>query len=82
MEIGSKTFIVTGAASGLGEATARMIVKRGGYVVLADINPAGKRLPMNLASALLHRHGCDPGSGWGAARWRPRKRNSALCMAW
>jgi NAD(P)-dependent dehydrogenase (short-subunit alcohol dehydrogenase family) len=51
MEIGKKTFIVTGAASGLGEATARMIVKRGGYVVLADINPAGDALAKELGEA-------------------------------
>ena len=43
MDISKKAFIVTGAASGLGEATARMIVRRGGRVVLADVNPAGKR---------------------------------------
>ena len=48
MEIGGKAFIVTGAASGLGEATARMIVERGGSVVLADINPAGEALAHEL----------------------------------
>ncbi|HEY4357173.1 MAG TPA: 3-hydroxyacyl-CoA dehydrogenase [Acidobacteriaceae bacterium] len=41
MNIESSTFIVTGGASGLGAATARMIVARGGNVVLADVNPAG-----------------------------------------
>jgi NAD(P)-dependent dehydrogenase (short-subunit alcohol dehydrogenase family) len=51
MEIGKKTFIVTGAASGLGEATARMIVGRGGNVVLADINPAGAALAKELGAA-------------------------------
>ena len=44
MEISKKAFIVTGAASGLGEATARMIVDRGGSVILADINSAGAAL--------------------------------------
>jgi NAD(P)-dependent dehydrogenase (short-subunit alcohol dehydrogenase family) len=48
MEIGGKAFIVTGAASGLGEATARMIVERGGSVILADINPAGEALAHEL----------------------------------
>jgi NAD(P)-dependent dehydrogenase (short-subunit alcohol dehydrogenase family) len=48
MEIRSKTFIVTGAASGLGEATARMIVNRGGSVLIADINPAGAALATEL----------------------------------
>lgn len=51
MDISKKTFIVTGAASGLGEATARMIVSRGGNVVLADINPAGDALAKQLGAA-------------------------------
>lgn len=48
MDITGKTFIVTGAASGLGEATARMIVKRGGSVIIADINPDGAKLAADL----------------------------------
>ncbi len=51
MEIANKAFIVTGAASGLGEATARMFVNRGGSVVLADINPAGAALAKQLGPA-------------------------------
>jgi NAD(P)-dependent dehydrogenase (short-subunit alcohol dehydrogenase family) len=50
MKIGGKAFIVTGAASGLGEATARMIVGRGGSVILADINRAGEALARELGS--------------------------------
>ena len=38
MEIKGKTFVVTGGASGLGEATVRAIVEAGGNVVVADIN--------------------------------------------
>lgn len=38
MEIKNKTFLVTGGASGLGEATARALVAAGGRVVIADIN--------------------------------------------
>ncbi|WP_374657325.1 3-hydroxyacyl-CoA dehydrogenase [Inhella sp.] len=37
MEIKDKVFIVTGAASGLGEGTARMLVAQGARVVLADL---------------------------------------------
>ncbi len=37
MEIAGKVFIVTGAASGLGEGTARMLVSKGGKVVIADL---------------------------------------------
>ena len=51
MQIASKAFIVTGAASGLGEATARMIVNRGGSVIIADINPAGAALATTLGPA-------------------------------
>jgi NAD(P)-dependent dehydrogenase (short-subunit alcohol dehydrogenase family) len=51
MEISKRAFIVTGAASGLGEATARMFVNRGGSVVIADINPAGEALANQLGPA-------------------------------
>ena len=48
MKIEGNTFLVTGAASGLGAATARMFVERGGNVVLADVNPAGNTLAEEL----------------------------------
>ena len=38
MTITNKTFLVTGGASGLGLATAQMIVDNGGHAVLLDIN--------------------------------------------
>jgi NAD(P)-dependent dehydrogenase (short-subunit alcohol dehydrogenase family) len=37
MELKGSTFVVTGGASGLGAATARMIVQGGGNVVIADL---------------------------------------------
>ncbi len=37
MEIKGKVFIVTGAASGLGEGTARMLAREGASVVVADL---------------------------------------------
>ena len=37
MQIEGSTFIVTGGASGLGAATARMIVDGGGHAVIADL---------------------------------------------
>ena len=40
MEIKGNVFVVTGGGSGLGAATARMIVAGGGKVVLADVNEA------------------------------------------
>jgi NAD(P)-dependent dehydrogenase (short-subunit alcohol dehydrogenase family) len=38
MQIKGNVFVVTGGGSGLGAATARMIVANGGKVVLADVN--------------------------------------------
>lgn len=40
MELKESVFVVTGGGSGLGAATARMIVAGGGKVVLADVNKA------------------------------------------
>lgn len=40
MRIQDNVFIVTGGGSGLGAATAKMIVDNGGKVVLADVNEA------------------------------------------
>jgi NAD(P)-dependent dehydrogenase (short-subunit alcohol dehydrogenase family) len=41
MQIQNNVFIVSGGASGLGAATARMIVQAGGKVVLADVQVEG-----------------------------------------
>jgi NAD(P)-dependent dehydrogenase (short-subunit alcohol dehydrogenase family) len=41
MQINDNVFIVTGGASGLGAATARLLVAQGGKVVIADLNQAG-----------------------------------------
>ena len=48
MEIKDHAFIVTGASSGLGAATARMLVSQGGQVLLADIDQKGKELAAEL----------------------------------
>jgi NAD(P)-dependent dehydrogenase (short-subunit alcohol dehydrogenase family) len=40
MTISNNVFFITGAASGLGLATAQMIVDNGGFVLLADLNVA------------------------------------------
>lgn len=41
MTIKDKVFIVTGGASGLGLATASMIIENNGYAILADVNTEG-----------------------------------------
>jgi NAD(P)-dependent dehydrogenase (short-subunit alcohol dehydrogenase family) len=52
MQIKDQVFIVTGGASGLGAATARMLVEHGGKVVLADVQvEAGEQLAAELGAA-------------------------------
>jgi NAD(P)-dependent dehydrogenase (short-subunit alcohol dehydrogenase family) len=52
MRIRDHVFLVTGAASGLGAAVARLLIMEGGSVVLADVNSdAGKSLAMELGEA-------------------------------
>jgi len=49
MQIKQKTFLITGGASGLGFATAKMIVENGGNAVLLDINEeAGQKAEREL----------------------------------
>lgn len=49
MNLENSVFVVTGGASGLGAATAAMVVKGGGKVVLADLNQqAGDALAAEL----------------------------------
>ncbi len=57
MEIKNRVFIITGGASGLGAATARMIVDNGGKVVLADVQvEAGEKLAAELQGKFVK---CD-----------------------
>ena len=52
MDIAGKSFIVTGGASGLGEGTARMLVREGGKVVIADLQvDKGDALAAELGDA-------------------------------
>lgn len=54
MKITDKVFIVGGGASGLGLATAKMIVENGGCVLLADVNvDAGKAAVISLGDKAL-----------------------------
>ncbi|MBP0600794.1 SDR family NAD(P)-dependent oxidoreductase [Herbaspirillum sp. LeCh32-8] len=60
MRIEGNVFIVTGAASGLGAATARMIAAAGGKPVLADLNEdAGSKLAQELDGVFVR---CDVSS--------------------
>jgi len=57
MQIQGGVFIITGGASGLGAATARMIADNGGKVVLADVQAeAGQNLAFELNGKCIR---CD-----------------------
>ena len=57
MQIAHHVFIVTGAASGLGAATARRLSAAGAHVVLADVqDDAGQTLAKDLGGRFVH---CD-----------------------
>ena len=57
MEIAGSVAIVTGAASGLGAATARRLVAQGAQVVIADMNAnAGAQLAAELGSNAVFAH--------------------------
>ncbi len=57
MDIAGKVFIVTGAASGLGEGTARMLAREGATVVVADVQTdKGLALAQELGGAFVK---CD-----------------------
>ena len=57
MDIAGKVFIVTGAASGLGEGAARMLAREGATVVVADVQAdKGQALAQELGGAFVQ---CD-----------------------
>jgi 3-hydroxyacyl-CoA dehydrogenase / 3-hydroxy-2-methylbutyryl-CoA dehydrogenase len=57
MEIRNHTFIVTGGASGLGEATARTIVSEGGNAAVFDLaDDAGRNLTDALGRSAIYCH--------------------------
>ncbi|MDO5769291.1 MAG: SDR family NAD(P)-dependent oxidoreductase [Psychrobacter sp.] len=63
MDIQDKAFIVTGGASGLGEATTRALVAAGGKVVIADLNSdKGEALASELGNQTRFVR-CDVTSG-------------------
>ncbi len=44
MEIKGSVFVITGAASGIGEASARAMIKEGAKVVMGDMNEEALKL--------------------------------------
>ena len=69
MELKGSVFLITGGASGLGAATARMVVAGGGKAMLADLKEAeGEALAAELGSAarFVRTDVTDETSGKGA----------------
>jgi NAD(P)-dependent dehydrogenase (short-subunit alcohol dehydrogenase family) len=61
MELNGTSAIVTGAASGLGEATARVLAQAGAYVVVADVSDeAGKEVAASIGGQFAHTDVTDP----------------------
>src|SRR5207253_8092429 len=46
--LSGKVALITGAASGMGAAQARLFVEEGASVLLCDVNPAGRELAESL----------------------------------
>ena len=76
MDISGLSAVITGGASGLGEATARMLTAAGGKVALFDMNAEkGEALAAELSGVFVSVDVSDPASpsvlgsfpSWGAA---------------
>jgi NAD(P)-dependent dehydrogenase (short-subunit alcohol dehydrogenase family) len=67
MELNGTSAIVTGGASGLGEATARLLAQAGAHVVVADLNDeAGKKVADEIGGTFAKTNVTDPDSVQGA----------------
>jgi rhamnulose-1-phosphate aldolase/alcohol dehydrogenase len=53
-ELAGRVALITGGASGIGRATARLLAERGAHVAVADINQEGAR---EVADELVAQHG-------------------------
>ena len=52
MQIQNHAFLVTGGGSGLGAATATMLARAGGQVLIADVNEAGAAVAKSLGAGV------------------------------
>jgi 3(or 17)beta-hydroxysteroid dehydrogenase len=68
--VAGKVAIVTGAARGLGEATARLLAREGATVMLTDLLDAGAAVADSIAAdggrAAFLRHDATDEAGWAA----------------
>jgi 3(or 17)beta-hydroxysteroid dehydrogenase len=70
--VDGKSALVTGAASGIGRATAMLLAKEGATLVIADVNEAGGRETVTSiagagGTAMFHRLDVTSESAWSAA---------------
>lgn len=62
--LSGKVAIVTGAASGVGEAVARLFVRQGAHVIMTDLNEAdGTRIAEEIGATFVQHDVTDP-QGW------------------
>src|ERR1700753_3859797 len=67
MELNGTSAIVTGGASGLGEATARVLAAAGAYVVVADLNEeAGTKVAAEIGGQFAKTNVTDEGEAAAA----------------
>jgi NAD(P)-dependent dehydrogenase (short-subunit alcohol dehydrogenase family) len=67
LDIEGASAIVTGGASGLGEATARLLARRGAKVVVADLNEAaGKQVAAEINGVFVKTDVADEAQGQAA----------------
>src|SRR5260370_41010858 len=64
-----KIAIITGAASGLGEAQARLFVAEGAKVVMTDIQESGARIAAELGKAVFLHHDISDEARWREVVW-------------
>jgi NAD(P)-dependent dehydrogenase (short-subunit alcohol dehydrogenase family) len=64
MQINGNVFVVSGGASGLGAASARMLAENGATVIIADVqDEAGAALAAELGAQFVHCDVCDERDG-------------------
>ena len=51
MDIRNKVIVITGAAQGIGEATARLCAQRGAKVILVDVKGQGEEVAASICQA-------------------------------
>ena len=78
MRLAGKVAIVTGAASGMGAATARMFAREGAKVVIADVlEHEGRQVADAIGAAARYENWMSPTRTTGPPWWLQRPDSSA-----